>query len=672
MKRKLLATLLTLAMVFSLLPMTALAEETTVYSDVEGHWAEDAILRWSSYAVLQGYDGKFLPEGTLTRGQMAVILSRLLALPAAPSAGFTDVAPDAWYADGINRCAAVGILLGSGGKAMPEDPITREQAMVMLCRALGIEPVEGVELGNYPDLGDISSFAYGYVAALVQRGVVRGDQSNKLNPGQKISRAEIVTMIDRLVVHYGCRDGEVIDAADGGLTVVVAKNVEVVNAPAGTRVVVADGADGLKVNGAAIADDQTYIVPDKEQPGKPGNNVMPVAPGHQHSYTWKSDATGHWQVCAVCGAEGSRDSHAYGAGVTAKEPTCAEAGQVQFTCGVCGYVKTETLPALAHTWGDPKIAYAQNGEDGEKVYTCSVCSTTKSEPIAWKLGLAVESGSKVDLTVGEDYTAVATLPAKGATVNTASVSATVKLKNVDSLGVDGEKSKTITVNTGIGGADGLNVVLSDALKNCYSFSGAKVSVNVDGNACTYDFAAINDDNQIVATTDTEAARAAWKALTANITTSRQEQSDSYAVIANTSYLMIGEEKLVFEEGAENLKLDNLNDLGALNKAARDAVKLEACEDQKGTITLFVGAGTQLVVGSSVATLDKDCTITIEVSEDQLYGKLYNGQQGPLAQIKAATNTTTMVKTLIDLFDKIVGVVDASNTVDVNIAFVSNR
>lgn len=57
MKRKLLATLLTLAMVFSLLPMTALAEETTVYSDVEGHWAEDAIHRWSSYAVLQGYDG---------------------------------------------------------------------------------------------------------------------------------------------------------------------------------------------------------------------------------------------------------------------------------------------------------------------------------------------------------------------------------------------------------------------------------------------------------------------------------------------------------------------------------------------------------------------------------------------------------------------------------------
>ena len=83
MKRKILAALLTLVMVFSLLPVSAWAEETT-YSDVAGHWAQTAILRWSDYGVLQGSEGKFSPNGTLTRGQMAVILSRLLNLPAAP------------------------------------------------------------------------------------------------------------------------------------------------------------------------------------------------------------------------------------------------------------------------------------------------------------------------------------------------------------------------------------------------------------------------------------------------------------------------------------------------------------------------------------------------------------------------------------------------------------
>ena len=71
MKRKILAALLTLVMVFSLLPVSAWAEETT-YSDVAGHWAQSAILRWSDYGVLQGSEGKFSPDGTLTRGQMAV------------------------------------------------------------------------------------------------------------------------------------------------------------------------------------------------------------------------------------------------------------------------------------------------------------------------------------------------------------------------------------------------------------------------------------------------------------------------------------------------------------------------------------------------------------------------------------------------------------------------
>ena len=81
MKRKILAALLTLVMVFSLLSVSAWAEETT-YSDVAGHWAQTAILRWSDYGVLQGSEGKFSPDGTLTRAQMATMLMRYAKLAA--------------------------------------------------------------------------------------------------------------------------------------------------------------------------------------------------------------------------------------------------------------------------------------------------------------------------------------------------------------------------------------------------------------------------------------------------------------------------------------------------------------------------------------------------------------------------------------------------------------
>lgn len=359
MKRKILAALLTLVMVFSLLPVSAWAEETT-YSDVAGHWAQSAILRWSDYGVLQGSEGKFSPDGTLTRGQMAVILSRLLNLPAAPSAGFTDVAPDAWYADGINRCAAAGILQGSEGKAMPEDPITREQAMVMLCRALGIAAEDVGALAGFSDLSLVSDYARPYVAALVKAGVVKGDANGLLNPLSKITRAEIVTMIDRLVGHYAKDAGAFVDASDGALVIVVAENVKVINAPAGTKIIVAEKATGLTVNGTAVSADQTYIVPEQEtkptepsKPSKPSGGII-VRPEHRHSYAIKFDQDYHWEECA-CGAVRNKTEHAWGEHAVTKAATCTETGEETFTCTVCGATKKEAIPATGHDFSNNGI-----------------------------------------------------------------------------------------------------------------------------------------------------------------------------------------------------------------------------------------------------------------------------------------------------------------------------
>lgn len=658
MKRKILAALLTLVMVFSLLPVSAWAEET-IYSDVAGHWAQAAILRWSDYGVLQGSEGKFSPDGTLTRGQMAVILSRLLNLPAAPSAGFTDVAPDAWYADGINRCAAAGILQGSEGKAMPEDPITREQAMVMLCRALGIAAEDVGALAGFSDLSLVSDYARPYVAALVKAGVVKGDANGLLNPLSKITRAEIVTMIDRLVGHYAKDAGAFVDASDGALVIVVAENVKVINAPAGTKIIVAEKATGLTVNGTAVSADQTYIVPEQEtkptEPSKPskpsGGTIIP--PEHRHSYAIKFNDTHHWEECA-CGATRNKTEHTWGEHAVTKAATCTEAGTMTYTC-VCGATKMEEIPATGHSWGKPAVTYAANGQDGKKVYTCTVCEETQEEEIAWKFNLTVTSESIVDVTVGEDYTAVFTLPAAGSQVDASGVTVKAKMKNVESLGVDGERSHSVTVNTGI---QNVKVDLSQWLENCYDFESATVNATIDGKACTYDFA--GNSGVITATTDTEAARAAWKALTSHITAGAHED-DSFILVKNGSTLQIGKEKLCFEEGADDLKLNNFSQMGALIQNVKDHVKLETVNDNED-IKIVLKAGTQLAVGSSIATLEDNVTITI------------TGVEMPanfLSSLRAAVNKGTDAKVLImaavQMFDDLVGQIN-DKTITVNIAF----
>ena len=227
MKRKLLSIFLAFAMSVSLLTVGASAVEPT-YGDIAGHWAEASIDRWSGHGIIQGNNGKFNPNGQLTCAHFAAILARLLKLPAAENAGFADNTPDAWHYDAINRCAAAGILKGNlNGTVTPNAPITRERAMVMLGRALGIEPIENPDLTKYTDAAQVASYAQGMLAALIEAGVVGGVTADQLAPQNNITRAATVTILDRAIGTYADKAGETINADGKGIVLVVADDVTV-------------------------------------------------------------------------------------------------------------------------------------------------------------------------------------------------------------------------------------------------------------------------------------------------------------------------------------------------------------------------------------------------------------------------------------------------------------
>ena len=280
MKRKILSLILVFAMTVSLLTVGTGAVEPT-YGDTAGHWAESSIERWSGHGIIQGSNGLFDPNGQLTCAQLATILAKLLKLPAAKDAGFTDNTADAWYYDAVNRCAAAGILNGNGdGTVTPEAPISRERAMVMLARALGIEPIRKPDLTKYTDAAQVSAYAQGYVAALIEAGIVGGVTADQLAPQNNITRAATVTILDRAISTYADKAGATVKADGKGIVLVVAENVKITGAPEGTKIVVADGATGLTVNGKAVSDDQIYIVP-KATTGSGSSSG-----GYSHSHNW--------------------------------------------------------------------------------------------------------------------------------------------------------------------------------------------------------------------------------------------------------------------------------------------------------------------------------------------------------------------------------------------------
>lgn len=242
---KFLAMLLSMALLCGLCVPPASAAESR-YRDIQGHWAEDAIERWSGYGVVGGYDGAFAPDAPITRGQMAVILANALGLSEITENPFRDVPEDAWYAPYILRCYAAGIMAGDNGRANPEAVITRQEAMVMLSQALGVAPVENAELSEFTDRDQVAVWAAPFVAAMVRSGLMAGVGNGRLAPTGAMTRAAVVTVVDSAVIQYICRPGSY-DLTDGdGIILVAAGNVTLSGKTA-ADILVTHAADGKTV-----------------------------------------------------------------------------------------------------------------------------------------------------------------------------------------------------------------------------------------------------------------------------------------------------------------------------------------------------------------------------------------------------------------------------------------
>lgn len=283
--KKIFGIVLSLLIAAQLCGMSIYAVENR-YTDTKNHWAESSIIRWSDYGIVQGSNGEFDSDGQLTCAQLATILARLLKLPAAPDAGFTDNPSNAWHYDAINRCAAAGILKGNGdGTVTPNAPISRERAMVMLSRALGIEALDSTNLSEFSDAALVSPYAQGYIAALIEAGIVGGVTTDHLAPQENITRAATVTILDRAISIYANENGKEIDASNAaGIVLIAAENVKVINAPSGVSVIVAEGVDHATVNGVSVAGGSSYVVKEKES--------KPVSGGSGSSTSGSSSSGG--------------------------------------------------------------------------------------------------------------------------------------------------------------------------------------------------------------------------------------------------------------------------------------------------------------------------------------------------------------------------------------------
>ena len=185
------------------LPMPITAPGTT-FEDITFNPNIAAIEALASRGIINGRSKKsFAPDADMTRAEFATIITRGLGLVEEDTKVFSDVSSDKWYAGYIGTANKYGIVNGVGeGKFNPEGTITRQEAATMVARAAALcgldTKMSNAEirdvLSQFEDYVTVADWAMESMAFCYKKDVL-SDSALKVEPKVQIQRSEIAQML---------------------------------------------------------------------------------------------------------------------------------------------------------------------------------------------------------------------------------------------------------------------------------------------------------------------------------------------------------------------------------------------------------------------------------------------------------------------------------------------
>lgn len=180
---------------------TAMTSEAIAFSDVEGHWAEKSIQKAEEMKVITGYENnRFMPDSYMTRAELVAIINRFLEIQSETDKYIPDVTRQDWFHSDVRKALSAGIIKGdANGYVRPNDYVTREEAAVIMCRAFYSEADGNVDTLSFKDNDSISSWSRADILTFVKKGYITGYPDGELKPKNNITRAEIITILERII-----------------------------------------------------------------------------------------------------------------------------------------------------------------------------------------------------------------------------------------------------------------------------------------------------------------------------------------------------------------------------------------------------------------------------------------------------------------------------------------
>ena len=184
------------------------------FTDVsETAWYKNSVDYTVEHGLMNGTGSNtFEPESTMTRAMLVTVLWRYANAPKPGANPFTDVPNGKWYTDAVAWAAENGVVNGVGdGKFEPDGSVTREQMATILYRyaqKVGIDTSKHTELSAFPDASRVSAYARAPMQWIVAEGVIGGSRENGqdwLNPQGNATRAEVATILMRFIENVAKR-----------------------------------------------------------------------------------------------------------------------------------------------------------------------------------------------------------------------------------------------------------------------------------------------------------------------------------------------------------------------------------------------------------------------------------------------------------------------------------
>jgi len=171
------------------------------FNDVScSFWGYSYIEYLKYHGVTSGYpDGTFKPGNSITRAEFAVIMTRARSLTYTGGlSDFPDVPSSHWAYPYVMAAKQNGIISGyPDGTFKPDNLVTRAEISVMISRAMSWSYTNGVT-----DFSDVPNthWSYPYVMAVKEYGVVSGYPDGTFKPDNQANRAESSVMTERMMI----------------------------------------------------------------------------------------------------------------------------------------------------------------------------------------------------------------------------------------------------------------------------------------------------------------------------------------------------------------------------------------------------------------------------------------------------------------------------------------